>query len=184
MLEVSKFVLQPWLAPTLPAVVQTSTGETSDGPTVVPKPGEPVPTTVSVPQDVIATPLWNRPSQLSLDIFISTTPMPGEVLDVNVGPDVNLAHLTWKDIQWGDWTVERDWTGDIPLPSVSVFSYLHFSPGLEAISEAMLMNMLPTALYRALRKMTRLSGRIYSWLLTALITCHMVKGSSLAKFIM
>ncbi|KAF8313464.1 cleft lip and palate transmembrane 1 [Clavulina sp. PMI_390] len=42
--------------------------------------------------------------------------MPGEVLGLNAGPDVNLAHISWKDVQWGDWKMERDWTGDIALP--------------------------------------------------------------------
>lgn len=78
-----------------------------------------------MPQDIVADPLWKRPSQLSFDIFISTTPLPGEVLGVNAGPDVNLAHLTWKDIQWGDWNINRDWTGDIPLPSVCPLWSLH-----------------------------------------------------------
>lgn len=73
---------------------------------------------MSARQDLVADPLWGRPTKLSLNVYISTTDLPGHVLGREAGPEVNLAHLSWDNIEWGNWNVRRNWTGDIRLPSV------------------------------------------------------------------
>jgi len=107
---VSRFIIQPMMG-NKPVQVSPPEG-TPGGP---PGSGQ---TVVTAPQDLIAEPIWNRPIQLSLNVYISTTNLPGKVLERNAGPEVNLAHLSWDNIEWGDWNVQRNWTGDITLPSV------------------------------------------------------------------
>jgi hypothetical protein len=80
-----------------------------------PGPGQRV---MNAPQGLVADPIWNRPTQLSLNVYISTTDLPGHVLGRDAGPEVNLVHLSWDNIEWGDWNVQRNWTGDIRLPLV------------------------------------------------------------------
>lgn len=110
----TKFVLKPYFQPQS-SNAPSSTATTSEDSASSAVPGQ---TRSTAPQDTVADPLWKRPSQLSLDVYISTTPLPGQVLGLDVGPDVNLAHLRWDNIEWGDWKAERNWTGDIRLPSV------------------------------------------------------------------
>lgn len=170
----SKFALQPLLGNKSAEVAPVASDPSS------PSTGSPSSPQDPKKPDVIANPLWAMPSDLTVDLYISTTPMPGEVLSLNPGPDVNLQHISWKDIQYGNWEIDRSWEGEIRVPNVRFcFDFQLRSPPSCIDCEYCVREFCSPS------RITRLRyGRIFSWPLTARTTCRTSLGSTGRRFIM
>lgn len=167
-LLVLKFVVQPWVEKQSVGVSQS--GETLAGSGQTPGLGQKV---VTAPKDLVADPIWKRPLQLSLNIYISTTDSPGKVLQHDTGPDVNLAHLSWDNIKWGSWDIQHNWTGDIPIPSVRT-----------SCNRGVSLQWHSRHLSSLFRTMNPRFGLTYSWPLMAPTTYQMVVDLTQRRFTM
>jgi hypothetical protein len=102
---VTKFVLKPLLPE--PQASPGSSGHTPSAQGV----GESSSAT-TVKENAVAQPIWSLGTNFTIDLYVSTSPNPSDLFAKSKKNDGNtLAHVTWENINWGNWSIDEAWTG-------------------------------------------------------------------------